>query len=144
MKHCPFCDLLENGLPPHAIYEDENFFVMLDRQSVAFGHCMVILKKHVNLIYKMEDDDYTKLLLLAKKLANAIESNLNSKAVSYLTHGLGVMHTHLHLIPLKYGDEIVDPKKYMTQLTDEQLKNNAEKLLSKLPDLKQHLDDRLV
>lgn len=140
MEYCPFCDLVDNGLPPHAIYENENFFVMLDRQSVAFGHCMVILKRHVNLIYKVEDDDYTKLLLLVKKLANVIESNLNPKVVSYLTHGLGVMHTHLHLIPLKYGDEISDPKKYMRRLTDEQLKNDAEKLLSRLPNLKQHLN----
>ena len=139
MEMCPFCDLVENGLPSHAIYEDNEFFVLLDRQSVAFGHCMVLPKKHVDLIYEMEDSEYVSLLLLSKKLANIIESHLKVKAVSYLAHGAGVRHVHLHLIPLKHGDEVVNPQKYMKRRSDVQLKHDAERLIAKLPNLEEAL-----
>ena len=135
MNDCPFCKLVNEGFPAHVIYENDEAFVMLDRQSVAFGHSMVIPKKHTPLIYEMEDSEYIKLLRLSKDLANIFQENLNPEAVSYLAYGRDIKHVHLHLIPLEYGDEIVEPKKYMKKLSDEQLERDANKLLSMLPDL---------
>ncbi len=37
MVECPFCGLLKEGLPAHTIYEDETFFVMLNRESLGLG-----------------------------------------------------------------------------------------------------------
>lgn len=132
---CSFCELVKNGFPPHLIFENDDFFVMLDRQSVAFGHCMVIPKKHVALIYEMEDGEYTALMNLAKQFAHILQVSLDPKAVSYLVHGAGIRHVHLHLIPLKYGDEVVNHQKYLRVLSPSELKSDAKKLRSILTEI---------
>ena len=106
---CPFCQLISNGLPAHAIYEDERVFVMLDRSSVSFGHVMVIPKKHDEKIYEMGQDDYLNLLAISRRLARLLQETLQPKAVAYVAHGAGLPHVHLHLAPLSERDEIMNP-----------------------------------
>jgi histidine triad (HIT) family protein len=133
MEGCVFCKLLEEGLPPHAIYENEELFVMLDRNSLGFGHVMVIPKTHTDKIYDINDREYQSLLLFSKRLARILEENLETTGVAYVAHSAGLPHTHLHLIPLTEKDEITEPKKHMRRLSDEELKEKAQKLLARMP-----------
>jgi len=133
MDDCAFCQLPKDGLPPHAIYENEQLFVMLDRQSLGFGHVMIIPKKHTEKIYDMEDVDYQNLLLFSKRLARMLQESLRPKAVAYVAHGAGLLHTHLHLVPITEQDGITDPKKYMRSLSDKELAGEAQRLISMLP-----------
>lgn len=47
VRGCGFCEIAERGLQAHGLYEDEFAFVILDRDSRGFGHCMVIARRHV-------------------------------------------------------------------------------------------------
>jgi histidine triad (HIT) family protein len=129
---CPFCKL-QRSLPPQVFYEDEHVFVMLDRQGLVFGHCMVIPRKHVVRIYEMDGDDYDYLMAIARKLSRVMHERLAPKAVAYVAHGAGLPHVHLHLVPLTEHDEISDPKKHMRHLSDAQLADEAARLRRVLP-----------
>jgi histidine triad (HIT) family protein len=128
MNECPFCKLVRDRLPAHAIYENERLFVMLDRQSLCFGHVMVIPKAHTAKVYEMGDDEYTTLLLFTKRLAIRIQQALRPKAVAYVAHGAGLPHVHLHLVPLTENDEVSDPQKFLRHLSDEELVAEARRL----------------
>ncbi len=125
---CPFCKLVKQGLPDHCIYEDNNFFVILDKGSLGFGHCMVIPKEHKEKIYELEDDKYTSLFSLAKNLTQKLLKITNKKAVAYMAFGSGLPHAHLHLVPHDDQDVLINPMKYLRKLTDEELKKEADEI----------------
>jgi len=125
---CPFCKLINEGLPPHVIYENGDFFIMLDKESLGFGHCMIIPKTHVVEVHELDDETYNNLFLLAKKLAFKLKQVTARKAVAFVAFGSGLPHAHLHLVPHDTSRILVNPAEYVKNLSDEELKNNAEKL----------------
>ena len=100
---------MERGLPQHSIYEDEYFFVMLDKDSLGFGHSLVIPKEHNEKVYELDDEKYKKLFELAKKLTQKLLRATGKKAVAYVAFGSGITHAHLHLVPHDNQDALINP-----------------------------------
>lgn len=133
MRECPFCQIASSGLPPHGLYEDESFLVMLDRESLSFGHCMVIPKRHVAKLYELDAKEYEALFRLAGKLALQLERALGAKAVGYVAFGSGLPHAHLHLVPHDEPDVLEHPHEHLRKLSDEELTAEAARLRAMLP-----------
>jgi histidine triad (HIT) family protein len=125
---CPFCELLGDGLPAHAIWEDGTCFVLLDRESLGFGHCMVIPRRHVGTVYDLPEDDYCAVFRVARELAPRLARATNQHAVGYVTFGTGLPHAHLHLVPMSQDSVLSAPRP--TLLSDDTLTSHAQQLRS--------------
>lgn len=98
-----FTKIINGEIPSYKIAEDDDFYAFLDINPLVKGHTLVIPKKEVDYIFKLDDDLIAGLHIFAKKIANAIDKSINCKRVGVMVIGTEVPHTHIHLIP--FNDE---------------------------------------
>lgn len=101
-----FTKIIKGEIPAHKIYEDEKVLAFLDIHPVRAGHTLVIPKTQVDHIDELEDDDYSHLMAVVKKLSLHLKKNIDCIRVAQVVFGLDVPHAHVHLIPLHDGSEI--------------------------------------
>lgn len=99
-----FQKIIAKEIPAHILYEDKDFFVLLDIRPVNVGHCLLITKKPYQDIFSMEDDTLSNIMPYAKKLSKLLKEALKADGVKLVQNngaaaGQEVMHYHLHLIP---------------------------------------------
>lgn len=121
-----FTKIANGDIPSYKCAEDENFYAFLDINPVVKGHTLVIPRKEIDYIFDMEDDDLAAFELFAKKVAKAIRIALPCKKVAQVVLGLEVNHAHIHLMPINTEGD-VDFKKHV-KLTEEEMKETAEKI----------------
>lgn len=107
---CPFCRIARAGLPPHGLYEDEAFLLLLDPDSLGRAHCLLIPKRHVAQVHDLGEQEYSALFLLAKQLAPCLQRATRARAVGYVAFGSGLPHAHLHLVPHDEPAELEHPQ----------------------------------
>ena len=105
---CIFCKLANGVIPTNAIYEDDDFKVILDAAPATRGHALILPKEHYANVYEIADDTAAKVLPLAKKLAAHMTEKLHCDGFNILQNngeaaGQTVFHFHVHLIP-RYKD----------------------------------------
>ena len=106
---CDFCRISAEGLPAHGLYEDEQFFVMLDRNSLGLGHCMIIPRVHVGAVEELDPDSYQRLFALAARLSPRLKAATGRRAIGFVAFGLSP-HAHLHLVPMDDSDVLERPE----------------------------------
>lgn len=121
-----FTKIANGDIPSYKCAEDENFYAFLDINPVVKGHTLVIPRKEIDYIFDMEDDDLAAFELFAKKVAKAIRIALPCKKIAQVVLGLEVNHAHIHLMPINTEGD-VDFKKHV-KLTEEEMKETAEKI----------------
>jgi histidine triad (HIT) family protein len=102
--NCIFCKIANGDIPSAAIYEDDDFKVILDKFPSAPGHALILPKKHADNIFELDADSTAKIFPLAQKVARAIQKSLNPDGINILQNngeaaGQSVMHLHVHIIP---------------------------------------------
>ncbi len=95
-----FSKIVAGEIPCHKIAETDQFLAFLDAFPVAKGHVLVIPKKETDYIFDLSDDEYSGLMLFAKKIAGFIEKVVPCNRIGVAVVGLEVPHAHVHLIPL--------------------------------------------
>jgi len=101
-----FSKIIAGEIPAYKIAENERFFAFLDIYPVKKGHTLVIPKVEVDKIFDVPDEYLCELLLFAKPIAKAIESNFPCDRVNMITVGLEVPHAHVHLIPTTHPNDV--------------------------------------
>lgn len=106
---CIFCKLANGVIPTNAIYEDEDFKVILDMGPATKGHALILPKEHADNLFELPDATAAKIMPLAKKLAISMKEKLACDGLNVVQNngevaGQTVMHYHLHLIPRYEGD----------------------------------------
>jgi len=104
MKNCIFCQIVAGKIPCFKVYEDKGFLGFLDINPFAFGHVLLIPKKHYRWVWQVNNPNYFKA---AAKISASIIKVLGAQTVTYLSMGFLVKHAHLHLIPRKPNDNIL-------------------------------------
>ena len=111
-----FTKIINGEIPSHKIYEDDDVFAFLDIHPIVQGHTLVIPKKQVEFIWDLDDEDYIKLTLAAKKVALHIRETLGVSYIGEKIVGVDVPHAHIHLVPFtshdeyeRIGDQSVEP-----------------------------------
>jgi diadenosine tetraphosphate (Ap4A) HIT family hydrolase len=117
---CLFCRLLRGDLPGYRVYEDDRFTVLLTIFPINPGHLMVVTNEHIESFYGVEDDLYTALMLLVKRMALVIKQVFTPLQVVMETSGIGNRHVHIHVLPV-YGLYDRVPRETL----DQQLANPA-------------------
>jgi histidine triad (HIT) family protein len=110
-NNCIFCKIIAGEIPSAAIYEDEDFKVILDIFPAAKGHAIILSKRHCANLFELDDDTAAKVLFVARKVAKAMKEELGCDGINLLQNngeaaGQTVFHFHIHLIPRYTGDQV--------------------------------------
>ena len=101
-----FSRIVAGEIPAHKIAETNDFLAFLDVMPTTMGHTLVIPKKEVDYLFKLDDELYMGLMAFAKKVAPAIEKAVPCKRIGVAVIGLEVPHAHVHLIPLNSMEDM--------------------------------------
>ena len=93
-----FSKIVAGEIPCYKIYEDETCLAFLDINPEEKGHTLVIPKIEVDKIYDLDDETYTHLFAVAKKLMKNMDEKLGTRTLMKVI-GVDVPHAHIHLIP---------------------------------------------
>ena len=108
---CIFCKLANGEIPTNAIYEDDDFKVILDASPATKGHCLILPKTHAENLLELPEEYCEKILPLAQKCGRVLTEVLHCDGLNVLQNngevaGQTVFHLHVHLIP-RYKDDTV-------------------------------------
>ncbi|HET6511470.1 MAG TPA: HIT family protein [Candidatus Kapabacteria bacterium] len=127
---CLFCQIVDGENPHHVIYEDEDFLGFLDKYPLNPGHTQLIPKRHTRWVWDMDNADIGRFFIKAKRVSRALQKVFETEWVIADTGGIGVPHSHIHLVP-RYEDdghgELVDPK-ISREITEDEMASIAEKI----------------
>lgn len=101
-----FSRIAAGEIPSYKVAEDKDHFAFLDINPVHPGHVLVIPRKETDYIFDLTDEEYTSLMLFAKRVAKAIKKALPCKKVGVTVIGLDVNHVHIHLVPMNTGADM--------------------------------------
>ena len=104
MSDSIFTKILKGEIAGYKIYEDEDFFGLLDIHPKTRGHSLIIPKKEAPDVFEMDDQTLSKLMPAAKKLAQKLKEKLGADAIKFIQNngsqaGQEVFHYHMHVIP---------------------------------------------
>jgi len=112
---CIFCKIIKNEIPADKVYEDDKILTFLDINPVTPGHTLVIPKEHYPMMTDTPDELLSYIFTKCKKLMKTLEITFEADFVVVSVVGIDVPHFHVHLIPRKYNDDLVNfwpTKKY--------------------------------
>lgn len=101
-----FSRIAAGEIPSYKVAEDKDHFAFLDINPVHPGHVLVIPRKETDYIFDLSDDEYSSLMLFAKRVAKAIKKAIPCKKVGVTVIGLDVNHVHVHLVPMNTGSDM--------------------------------------
>jgi len=93
--------IVRGEIPCHKIWEDDEHLAFLDIRPVAPGHTLVIPKRAIDPILTMEDGEYQKLWMAAKRVGEILKAKIACERICMAVVGFEVPHTHIHLIPAR-------------------------------------------
>ena len=126
-----FSRIVKGEIPSYKIAEDERFFAFMDINPVQKGHTLVIPKREDDYIFNLTDDEIGAMMVIAKKVAKAIEKAVPCKRIGVAVIGLEVPHAHIHLIPItQEGD--MDFKKEHVKMSEEEFKEVQKRIVENL------------
>lgn len=124
-----FTKIVKGEIPSYRIYEDDQFYAFLDINPLAKGHTLLIPKKEIDYLFDIEDVLLSEMIVVAKKIAQAIEKAITCNRVGLMVIGLEVLHAHIHLIPiLQEGDMNLSNERI--DLSEDQFEDIAKKISS--------------
>ncbi|MCU0372405.1 MAG: HIT domain-containing protein [Ignavibacteria bacterium] len=99
--NCIFCKISKGEIPSYKIWEDDEFFAILDIFPNTKGMTLVIPKQHYDsYAFDMPDDVYTRFLLASKNIGKLLDEKLKVERTALVLEGMGVNHVHAKLYPL--------------------------------------------
>lgn len=106
---CIFCKILADEIPSTVVYEDDLFRAILDVNPAARGHVIILPKNHAANLFELPDEEASKILIVAKKIAKAVKETYHCDGINILQNngeasGQTVFHLHVHVIPRFEGD----------------------------------------
>ena len=109
MDDCIFCRIIKGEIPSATVYEDDDVKAILDVNPAARGHVIVLPKKHAANVFEINDEDLSKAICVAKKVAAAQKKAYNCDGINILQNngeaaGQTVFHLHIHVIP-RFADD---------------------------------------
>ena len=103
---CIFCRFVTGHQAADEVWRDEHHLAFLDSSPCAPGHVLLIPNSHVTYLFAMSDEQYQRMLAIAKRMAGPLATTMGSKRVGMVAEGFGISHVHLHLIPISKGGDL--------------------------------------
>lgn len=111
-----FTKIIRGEIPCYKVAESDKYFAFLDINPLMAGHTLVVPKNETDYIFDLSDDDFSGLMLFAKKVALGIEKAIPCARIGVAVVGLEVPHAHIHLVPINNISDLnfKNPKLKMT------------------------------
>ena len=93
-------------MPCYKVDETEDCLAFLDINPNSYGHTLCNLKKEIDYIFDLSNEEYLSLMKFSKKVALAIKKSVDCKRVAMSVVGLEVPHVHVHLIPINNMNDL--------------------------------------
>lgn len=122
-----FSKIIAGDIPCYKVAEDDKFFAFLDINPVNWGHTLVVPKQEIDYIFDIDDEQIGKMMIFAKKVAEAIKKAIPCRKVGMAVLGLEVPHAHIHLIPLQNEGDM-DFRHKVENPTPEKMKEISEEI----------------
>jgi len=109
-ESCIFCRIIAGEEMVSIVYEDDLTIAFMDIQPASPGHTLVVSREHYPTLFEVPDDLAAHCLAVVKKLAPGVRRAAGAAAVNIFSAngragGQDVLHFHLHLIPVREGEE---------------------------------------
>lgn len=106
--NCIFCKIAGGEIPSTALYEDEQFRVILDLGPASRGHALILPKAHFADVCQLDEEVAARVLPLGAKIGAAMKKSLGCAGFNLVQNngkaaGQTVFHFHMHVIP-RYED----------------------------------------
>ena len=101
-----FTKIIRGEIPCYKVDETEDCLAFLDINPNSYGHTLCILKKEIDYIFDLSDEEYLSLMNFSKRVALAIKKSVDCKRVAMSVVGLEVPHVHVHLIPINNMNDL--------------------------------------
>ncbi|MCE1164817.1 MAG: HIT family protein [Bacteroidetes bacterium] len=100
-EDCIFCKIANGDIASFKIWENEEFFAILDIFPNTKGMTLVIPKEHYDsYAFDMPDEVYARFLMAAREVGKLLDEKLNVNRTAMVIEGMGVNHAHIKLYPL--------------------------------------------
>ncbi len=112
MTECIFCEIKDGKQLSSKIFEDKKTLAFLDIYPVANGHTLVIPKVHSENLYDIQAEDIAAVGITLARIAKTLKKVLKCDGINVYQgneHAAmqEIMHTHFHVIPRYYNDNII-------------------------------------
>jgi len=100
---------VKGAIASHVVYQDEDYIAILDKYPIAFGHTLVMPKKHFERVNDLSPREFAALYARVYALNRIITSRMNASA-SHISVNDGaaanqlIPHVHVHIIPRSMND----------------------------------------
>ena len=95
-----FTKIINGDIPCYKIAETKTHFAFLDINPIAEGHTLLVPKQETDYVFDLSDDVLSETMIVAKKIAHAIDQALKPIRTGIIVEGLEVPHAHIHLVPI--------------------------------------------
>ena len=117
MENCIFCKIARGEIPCNKIYENDEFFSVLDINPAVKGHSLVISKKHFKTSLELPNTLGPDLLDCIKGTSIKLKEKYGAEGFNIVTNigkvaNQAVYHVHFHILPRKKGDKNPVPKTF--------------------------------
>ena len=115
MTECLFCKVRKPGHEREIVYENKFFYATRDSYPVTEFHTLIILKRHIQSYFDMNNDEINslnKILNVQRKVIMELDSTVTAFNIGIndgKEAGQSIPHLHIHLIPRRKGD-VEDPQ----------------------------------
>src|SRR5262245_35656322 len=102
--HCAFCEIVAGLRPADVIHEDAEIVGFLPLRLQAYGHTLLVPRRHVAALWEMTDAELGSLMRVTRELSARWRKTIAATGFNLL-HASGrdaqqsVAHFHLHVLP---------------------------------------------
>ena len=126
-----FTKIIRGEIPCYKVDETEDCLAFLDINPNSYGHTLCILKKEIDYIFDLSDEEYVSLMNFSKRVALALKKSVDCKRVAMSVVGLEVPHVHVHLIPINNMNDLnfsnnLELEKISFELVCNKIKSNLD------------------
>ncbi len=100
-----FSKIIRREIPAEFVYEDDICIVIMDKFPGVKGQTLVIPKKEIDYAFDLDDETYSHIFSVAKKIAKASDKAFNAFRTCLVIEGFEVPHAHIKLYPIPEGDK---------------------------------------
>jgi histidine triad (HIT) family protein len=106
-EDCLFCKIARGIVPCFKVFEDDLSLAFLDHRPLFAGHCLFIVKSHLETLGDVPDSIVGALFSNVRLLSQAIMQGMLAEGTFVAINNRvsqSVPHFHVHIVPRRKGD----------------------------------------
>jgi histidine triad (HIT) family protein len=106
-EDCLFCKIVRGIVPSFKVFEDDLCLAFLDHRPLFAGHCLLIVKSHIETLEALPDSMVGAVFTGVRMLSQAVMQGMQAEGTFVAVNNRvsqSVPHFHVHIVPRRKGD----------------------------------------